>query len=142
MQIANFQLQIEEAAMVLTLSDNLKLAIFNLQFAIASAPLLLLFLRSASASIAASPPAAAAAAAAVAAPATAAAAAAAFGLGTGLVDGEGPAIDFLAIEGGNGGLGLGVRVHLDEAEPLGATGVAVHDDLSRLHCTVRLEELL
>src|SRR5579883_3579 len=59
----------------------------------------------------------------------------------GLVDGEGAAIHIFAVESGDGGLCLLVVSHLDESETLGATGVAVHDDLSRLHSPVRREQL-
>src|SRR5688572_2519824 len=78
------------------------------------------------------------AAAAEAAPAAAAAAVLA---GPGLVDGQGPAVGLLAVEGGDGRLRLLVGLHLHEAEALGAAGVAVHDDLGRLHRAVGLEQL-
>src|SRR5207248_4108812 len=86
-------------------------------------------------------PAVAAAPAAVAAPA-AAAAAAPVGLGPGLVDRQGPPLDLLAVQRGDGGLGLLVGGHLDEAEPLGPARVAVDDHLRRLHTAVRPEHLL
>src|SRR5262249_6996976 len=50
-------------------------------------------------------------------------------LGPGLVDGEDPTAHLLAVHAGDGGLGLGVAAHLDEAEPLGPPRVAVHDHL-------------
>src|SRR5205823_5203852 len=88
--------------------------------------------------VTAAPPTAAAAEAAAAA---AGPAPAAFGLGARLVDGEGAAAGVLAVQGGDGGLGLLVGLHLHEAEALGAAGVPVHDDLGRLHGAVRLEHL-
>src|SRR5205085_967578 len=92
-------------------------------------------------------PAAAVAATATAAAAVAAAprtptAAAAVLPGLGLVDGQGPAADDLAVEGGDGGLGLLVAAHLHEAEPLGPAGLAIHDHLGRLHGAVGSEQLL
>src|SRR5438046_1114743 len=62
-----------------------------------------------------------------AAPATAAAAA--IGLGSGFIDRQSPALNLLAVEGGDGGLRFLIAAHLDEAEPLGSPGVAVHDHL-------------
>src|SRR5262249_54760815 len=55
------------------------------------------------------------------------------------VDGQGPTVHLLAVEGGDGGLGLRVAAHFDEAEPLGTAGVPVHEDLRRLHRAVRLK---
>src|SRR5262249_50829715 len=57
----------------------------------------------------------------------------------GLVDGEGAAARLLAVQGGDGRLGLLVRLHFDEAEALGAACVPVHDDLGGFDRTVRLE---
>src|SRR5262249_30884964 len=85
---------------------------------------------------------AAAATTAVAAPTAAAAATAAVFARLGFVDGQRAAVNFLAVHGLDGCLGLLVGAHLDEAEPLGAAGVAVHDDLGRLHRAVRLEHRL
>src|SRR2546430_8409197 len=51
--------------------------------------------------------------------------------GLGLVYGEGAAVFFLAVEGGDGGLGLLIAAHLNETEALGAAGVAVGDDVGR-----------
>ena len=62
--------------------------------------------------------------------------------GTGFVDGEAATIDLLAVEGGDGGLGLLVAAHLDEAEALGPPRVPVHDDLRRLDGAVLIEHLL
>src|SRR5262249_21445825 len=76
-----------------------------------------------------------------AAPAAVTAPAAAFGFRTGLVDGQASAVYFLAVQRRNRRLGLLVGLHLDEAEPLGAAGVAVHDDLRGLHGAVCLEQL-
>src|SRR5262245_40146406 len=91
-------------------------------------------------------PAAAAAVAAAAATAAAVAAAAATTaaafLRTRFVDGQRPAVDLIAVHRLDGGLSLGVAAHLDEAEPLGTAGVAVHDHLRRLHGAVGLEHLL
>src|SRR5262245_17794304 len=50
-----------------------------------------------------------------------------FGPGPGLVDRKGPTAAFLAVQGGDGGQGLLVVLHLDEAEALGAARVPVHD---------------
>src|SRR4051794_36068532 len=88
---------------------------------------------------AAATPAAATAAAAPVAPPAATAAPAAVLTGLGLVDRQRAAVHLLAVHGLDGGLGFLVGAHLDEAEPLGAAGVAVHDDLRRLHRAVRLE---
>src|SRR5262245_8422466 len=52
--------------------------------------------------------------------------------GLGFVDGEGAAAVFLAVHRRDRGLGLGVAAHLDESEALGASGVAVVDDLRAL----------
>src|SRR5687768_4722615 len=86
--------------------------------------------------------AAAPAAAAAAVPAAAAAAARAVFTGLGLVDGEVAAHVVLAVEGGDGRLGLLVGGHLDEPEALGAAGVPVGDDLGALDGAVRGEQLL
>src|SRR5262249_57488316 len=58
--------------------------------------------------------------------------------GPGLVDGQGAAVVLLAVQAADGRLGLLVGAHLDEAEALAAPGVAVHDDLRRLHGAERL----
>src|SRR5262249_53336332 len=86
----------------------------------------------------------AAAADAPAAPAVAAAAAPAAAVlpRLGLVDGQLPPLHLLAAQRRNGRLGLLVGAHLHETEPLGPAGVAVHDDLGRLHPAERLEHLL
>src|SRR5262249_33995185 len=62
--------------------------------------------------------------------------------GLGLVDGQGPAVDLLAAQPGDGRLRLLVGAHLHEAEPLRAPGVAVGDHLSRLHRTELPEQPL
>src|SRR5262249_44137348 len=54
-----------------------------------------------------------------------------FAPGSGLVDREAAAVHVLAVEGLDGRLGLLIAAHLHEAKPLGAAGVAVHDDLCR-----------
>src|SRR5262249_21390394 len=69
-------------------------------------------------------------------------AAATASLWLGLVDGQGAAVHLLAVEGGDGGLGLLVRLHLDEGEALGLPRVTVRDDLGRLHPAVLPEQLL
>src|SRR4051794_29467173 len=60
----------------------------------------------------------------------------------GFVDGQGAAIDLLAIEGGDDGLRLFIGRHLDEAEALAAAAVAIGDDFRALHGAVRAAELL
>src|SRR5262249_34204648 len=52
------------------------------------------------------------------------------------------AVHLLVAEPLDGGLGLLVAAHLDEAEALGAAGVPVHDDLGRLHRAELGEQLL
>src|SRR5262249_43159095 len=79
--------------------------------------------------------------AAVAAAAAATPTPAAFSLRPGLVDRQGAAVDLRPVEGGDRGLRLLVALHLDEAEPLGSAGVAVHDHLGRHDGAVRLEDL-
>src|SRR5262245_9483803 len=74
--------------------------------------------------------------------AAAAATAAALRLGAGLVDGQVPAVDRGEVEAVDRRLGLGVTAHLDEAEPLGTSGVAVHDHLRRGDGAVGREDLL
>ena len=48
------------------------------------------------------------------------------------VDGERSPVDFSTIQGVNGCLGLFGVCHLDKAEPSGAAGVPVRDDLGRI----------
>src|SRR5262249_45217049 len=60
----------------------------------------------------------------------------------GLVDREHPPVGLLAVQGGDGGLGLLVATHLDEAEALGAARVPAQDDLGRLHAAVRRKQAL
>jgi hypothetical protein len=62
--------------------------------------------------------------------------------GLGFVDGEPSAVVFLVVEAVDGGLGLGLGVHLDEPEPLAPAGVAVLDDLGALDGPELREELL
>ena len=50
-------------------------------------------------------------------------------LAGGRLDDHGAAFQRLAVHAVDGGLRFGVRAHLDEAEALGAAGVAVHHDL-------------
>src|SRR5689334_14451169 len=52
--------------------------------------------------------------------------------GLGLVNREVPAVVVTPVEALDGGLRLGLGVHLDEPEPLGAVRVAVDDDLRAL----------
>jgi hypothetical protein len=59
----------------------------------------------------------------------------------GLVDGQGTAIVFLAIEGCDCGLGLIVGPHLDESKSLAAAGFPVADDFSAGHGAVLREQL-
>src|SRR5438552_1983480 len=88
------------------------------------------------------PPATGTAAVAAPAPAgTASAAAAAVLARLRLIHGETASLDLLAVEGGDGGLGFLVAAHFHEPEPLGSAGVAVHNDLGRLHGPVRREHL-
>src|SRR5262249_39237808 len=64
-----------------------------------------------------------------------------FGSGPGLINGQGTAVEVLAIQGSDSGLGLLVHLHFHEAEPLGTARVVVHDYLGRLYVAVRLEQL-
>jgi hypothetical protein len=80
------------------------------------------------AGLVAAPAATTAAAVAAAAVATAAAAATTVVTGASLVDGKGAAVQVLAVQGADRGLGLGLVRHLDEAEAAGAAGVAVRRD--------------
>src|SRR4029434_1594623 len=59
----------------------------------------------------------------------------------GLIDGEGPALNLLALELGNRRSGGGAIGHLDKAKAFGAPGVAIRDDPDLVHHTIRLEEL-
>src|SRR6266849_5538527 len=70
-----------------------------------------------------------------------AAAAAAFRSGPSFVDRQAAAFHFLAIEGGDCCLSFGITAHFHKTESLRASGVAVHDHLSRLNRTMRLEHL-
>jgi hypothetical protein len=79
--------------------------------------------------------------AAPAAAATTTTAAAAIFLRTGFVYGQAAAVDALAVERFDGGLRLRFRAHLDEAEALGAAGIAVRDHLHRRHRAMRGEHL-
>jgi hypothetical protein len=84
--------------------------------------------------------AAAAEAAGATTAATAAAEAAGAGLtGTGFVDNDGASAVLLAVHSRDGRVRLSVVGHLDEAEAAGATGLAIHDDLSGGDFTVGLE---
>src|SRR5689334_14842820 len=59
-----------------------------------------------------------------------------------LVDGERPAIDVLTVHRRDGRPDLLASLHLDKAEALGATCVAVHDYLCRAYGAVRREQVL
>jgi len=61
---------------------------------------------------------------------------------SGFVDGERTPVDLLAVQGGNGCLGLLTTAHFDETETFRAACVPVHDDLGRLHRTVRGKQVL
>jgi hypothetical protein len=69
-----------------------------------------------------------AAVAAAAAATTTAAATGAIFAGFGDINGERPASVILAVEGGDGRLGLGVGGHLDESKAFGSAGIAVGDN--------------
>src|SRR4051812_44954145 len=84
---------------------------------------------------------AATATAGIAAAASAAAAAAVF-LRLGLVDGEGPAVLFDAVQRGDRRLCFGVISHLDKSEALASAGVAIGDDLRTFDGAVRGEKIL
>jgi len=58
------------------------------------------------------------------------------------VDGESTPVDLLAVQGGNSRLSFLTVAHLDKAEAFRAARVPVHDDLSRLNRSVRLEQVL
>jgi hypothetical protein len=103
----------------------------------------LLFLVSAAAAVAATATTAATATAAAVAAATTptatpSTATAAF-LRTGFVHGESTAILHLPIQAFNGSLSFLVRFHFDETESFGATGIAIHDYLSRTNAAKRSE---
>ena len=76
-----------------------------------------------------------------AAAATEATAAGTFFTGLGFIDRQGTAAMFLAVEGGDRGLSLGIAAHLDKAETLGAAAVTIHDDLRAGDRAVRPEQL-
>jgi hypothetical protein len=96
----------------------------------------------ASATAAASAVTASAATAATAEAAPATTAAAAVLAGTGFVDGEGPAVVLLAVEGRDRRVGFLVVGHLDEPEALAPAGVPVVDHLGGQDLPVRAEQLL
>src|SRR4051794_20907566 len=75
---------------------------------------------------------AAATAPAKASAAAARAAATATFLGPCFVHRQRPTVHFLAIQGGDCRLGFLVAAHFNEPKTLGATSVAIHDDLRRL----------
>src|SRR5258705_468865 len=57
-----------------------------------------------------------------------------------LVYGECPPVDLLAVQDGYSCLGLLITAHLDKAETFRVACVPIHDDLSRLDRSVRLEQ--
>jgi hypothetical protein len=63
-------------------------------------------------------------------------------LSSAFVNGERTPVDFLAVQGGNGCLGLLTTSHLDEAETFRPARVPVHDDLGRLNRSVRVKQVL
>ena len=73
--------------------------------------------------------AASAAKSAASAATAAATAAATLFTGLGLVDGQGPSAEVLAVEGGDRRLGFRIGTHLNKAEPAAATGHLVLDHL-------------
>src|SRR5262249_6613222 len=58
-----------------------------------------------------------------------------------LIDRQSASLDLLAITGLDGRLSLRVATDSHDANSFGPAGVAVHDDLRRLHGAVPLEEL-
>jgi len=62
------------------------------------------------------------------------------GLVQGLVDLELPALEYLAVYAGDGGLGLLDRAHLHKAKALGSARVAVSDDFHGINAAVILEK--
>src|SRR5512137_884811 len=56
------------------------------------------------------------------------------------VDAQGPAVQLLAVQGGDGGLGGSAVGHFHEPEALGAAGVPIGDDAHRLYSTVGAEQ--
>ena len=74
-------------------------------------------------------------------PTTTATATAVF-LGPRLVDGQRAAVHLLAVHPRDRGLSLLIGPHLDEPEPLGPTGVPVHDHLSRHDSSVGRKHVL
>jgi hypothetical protein len=81
-------------------------------------------------------------AAATTSPPTSTSTAAAVFLGPRLVDCERAAVHLLTVHPRDRGLGLLIGPHFDEPEPLGPTGVPVHDHLSRHDCSVGREHVL
>ena len=63
-------------------------------------------------------------------------------LRTSFIDRQCAAFRLGAVEARDRGLGLLIAAHLDEAEALRATSVAVHNHLGRLHGAIRAEKLL
>src|SRR5437867_3213232 len=59
----------------------------------------------------------------------------------GLIDCEGPALNLLALELGNGSSGGGAIGHLDKTKAFGAAGVTIRDHPDLGHHAIRLEEL-
>jgi hypothetical protein len=72
--------------------------------------------------------------------ATTAAAESAVGFGTRLVDVQGPAVQRVAVQRGNGLIRLGFVLHFDEREPPGPAGVAVGHDAGAVHGPVSFKQ--
>src|SRR5260370_1702623 len=67
--------------------------------------------------------------------------AAAFRLGPSFIDRQGPAIELLAIESGDGCLGLLIVGHFDEGKAFRPAGVPIHDDLDRCYGAMSFKSL-
>ena len=57
----------------------------------------------------------------------------------GFVGADGATADFLAVQGGDGGLAFGGVRHFDEAESAAAVGIALHDDFGGADGAIGLE---
>src|SRR5438445_659946 len=58
------------------------------------------------------------------------------------IDRQGSTVDLVPVEGRDRGLRLIAIVHLDKAKAFRAAGIPIHDDLGRLHRTVRHKQIL
>ena len=61
---------------------------------------------------------------------------------TGFVHDDRASFNFLPVQSRNRRLSFLIGAHLDESEPLGAAGLAVHNDFRALDLAVRREQLL